>query len=241
MINWKGQGQTFNQLVSGIRMNKRTTPSFHNIFKALPAKHYRKEIASVDTKVGGVISVDEMLRPSGAIKTTTNLATGLCTSTNINPPNNTSEYPPTSDCIKNICGKDGHARQLVRSAGNARHVGKASPISSYHQYLVSRRRTYEQNSYHHPTEISGEYRGNGACIDEPCLDNPIVYYNPSNTKFKVQGGVSSSSRVDRLKLDTVLQTAHQSSVHTTANTLIVNARTVKGRINIENKKVQCAL
>lgn len=234
MTGWKGQGQTFNQLVSSIRLNKRTTTSEHDIFKALPAKHYRKEIASVNSH-GGVISVDEMLRPSGAIKTT-NVTAGLCTSLNINPPNNSSEYPSFVVCFPKVSGKDDDAEQLLRSAGNRRLVGKSVPISSNYQYLVSRRRTFAQSLYNHPTNVAGVFRPNGLC-DISC--NADIYYNPSNKKFQVQGGVTASSRLERLKLDTVTKAAYKSRLSaapTTSNTLIANPHTVKNRMNLVNRE-----
>lgn len=234
MTGWKGQGQTFNQLVSSIRLNKRTTLSEHNIFKALPAKHYRKEIASVDSH-GGVVSVDEMLRPSGAIKTA-NTTAGLCTALNINPPNNSSEYPSSVVCFPNMSGKDDDARRLLRSAGNRRLVDKPVPIASNYQYLVSRRRTFEQSLYNHPTNQVGVFRPNGLC-DDKC--EPEIYFNPSNKKFQVQGGVMASSRLERLKLDTVTKVAYKSRLSTaptTANTLIANPQTVKNRMNIVNRE-----
>jgi hypothetical protein len=240
MIGWKGQGQTFNQLVSSLKLNKRGTTSNHNIFKALPAKLYRKEIASVTgVSKGSVISVDEMLRPSGAIKTT-DTTTGLCTSLNINPPNNTTEYPSSVVCFKRVSGKDDDAKRLVRSAGNARRYGLASPIASHHQYLVSRRLTVEQSMYNHPTNVVGVYRPNGVLPSDISCNFPI-YHNPSNTKFQVQGGVTSSSRLERLKLDTVLKSSARASVKTTSNTIIANPRTVKGRMNLQNRDVKCVL
>jgi len=236
MIYWKGQGQTFNQIVSSMRLNKRTTTAVHDIFKALPAKHYRREIASIDTH-GGVVSVDEMLRPSGAIKTA-NTTTGLCTSQNINPPNNSSEYPHSVVCFANVSGKDDDARRLLRSAGNRRLVGKPVAIASNRQYLVSRRRTFQQSLFNHPTDVQGVFRPNGLCNDD-C--EPEIYHNPSNKKFQVQGGVTSSSRLERLKLDTVTKVAYKSrtsAAPTTANTLIQNPQTVKNRMNLVNR--ECA-
>ena len=234
MIYWKGQGQTFNQLVSSLRLNRRTATSTHNIFKALPAKLYRREIASVAGQ-GGVVSVDEMLRPSGAIKTS-NTTDGLCTSQNINPPNNSSEYPHSVVCFPNVSGKDDDARRLLRSAGNRRLVGKPAAIASNHQYLVSRRRTFQQSLFNHPTDVEGVFRPNGLC-DNDC--EPEIYYNPSNKKFQVQGGVTASSRLERLKLDTVTKVAYKSrtsAVPTTANTLIQNPQTVKNRMNLGNRE-----
>ena len=47
-------------------------------------------------------------------------------------------------------------------------------------------------------------QSSGACNNE-------TIYNPSNDKFKVQGAVSSSSRLDRLKLDVIRGTSRCSS------------------------------
>ena len=45
-IAWKGQ--TFNQVMSGLKMNKKTlSTNNHGLFLPHPMEHYRREIASV--------------------------------------------------------------------------------------------------------------------------------------------------------------------------------------------------
>jgi len=213
-VLWKGR--TFNQIVSGLKMN--TSTGSTGIFSALPAKHYRREIASVslsDRSYRPSMSVDESLRPGGAIRTDAGTDTGFCQTLDFSTvlPNDTTEQPVTNAC--SIRADD--ARRRVRSAGNARNPLGSKYNADFKQYLVKRQRTFAQSQTHHlqtgnrdaeagtTASLQNVYTPNGinACVGE---DNFVkAYYKPSNSKFGTQGGVSAGARLDRLKYDTILK------------------------------------
>lgn len=68
------------------------------------------------------------------------------------------------------------------------------------QYLQSRCKTYDQNNQIGTIVEKPEYLS-GACVND--CQNKHVIYKPSNTQFSCQGGVSSSSRIAKLKYDTI--------------------------------------
>lgn len=213
-VLWKGR--TFNQIVSGLKMNGPTNAT--NIFGALPMKHYRKEIASTtlaDRSSRPSMSVDEYLRPGAVITTTEDNNTGLCGTVDLSSvlPNDTTEQPVTTAC--SIRADD--ARRRVRSAGNARNPLGSKYNADFKQYLVNRKRTFAQSGYHHfqtgdssvdagaPASLQNVYTPNGINTCEDSANFVKSYYKPSNAKFATQGGVSSGARLDRLKYDTILK------------------------------------
>ncbi len=210
-VLWKGR--TFNQIVSGLKMNGSTEST--GIFGALPMKHYRREVASValsDRSSRPSMSVDESLRPGGAITTDAGTDTGFCQTLDFSVvlPNDKTEQPATTSC--SIRADD--ARRRVRSAGNARRPG-SKYNANFNQYLVNRQRTFNQSQSHHFktgdstfTSATNVYTPNGinSCPEVDDIENFVkAHYKPSNAKFATQGGVSSGARLDRLKYDTILQ------------------------------------
>lgn len=210
-VLWKGR--TFNQIVSGLKMNGSTEST--GIFSALPMKHYRREVASValsDRSSRPSMSVDESLRPGGAITTNVGSETGFCQTLDFSVvlPNDQTEQPVTPAC--SIRADD--ARRRVRSAGNARRPG-SKYNADFNQYLVNRQRTFDQSQSHHfkigdtsVTSAQNVYTPNGinACTNPDDPSNFVkAYYKPSNAKFATQGGVSSGARLDRLKYDAIKQ------------------------------------
>jgi len=210
-VLWKGR--TFNQIVSGLKMNGSTEST--GIFSALPMKHYRREVASValtNRNSRSSMSVDESLRPGGAIRTDAGSETGFCQTLDFSVvlPNDLTEQPVTPAC--SIRADD--ARRRVRSAGNARRPG-SKYNADFNQYLVNRQRTFDQSQSHHfktgdssVTSAQNVYTPNGisACTNPDDPSNFVkAYYKPSNAKFATQGGVSSGARLDRLKYDAIKQ------------------------------------
>ena len=157
-IAWKGQ--TFNQVMSGIKMNKKTLSSTnnHNLFMPQPMEHYRREIASVtsDKCDRPSMSVEVLLRPGGSIvhsvaTNANNLGVGNMT-VDINLINNKTEKP--GSCVGMCSDKANDARRRVRSAGMiTKKFNVAANNDTYytsnHQYLVNRSRTIQQNEYSH--------------------------------------------------------------------------------------------
>lgn len=157
-IAWKGQ--TFNQVMSGIKMNKKTLSASnnHNLFIPQPMEHYRREIASVDAdKCGRVsMSVDVLLQPGGSVinSDATNANTvGVGNMTvDFNLTNNKTEKP--TSCFGMCSDRANDARRRVRSAGMIRKkfnvaANNDTYYTSTNQYLVNRNRTIKQNEYVH--------------------------------------------------------------------------------------------
>lgn len=70
------------------------------------------------------------------------------------------------------------------------------------QYLQSRCKTYEQN------QQLGLYLDNSKYLSGEC-PNKYVIFKPNNSEFKQQGGVSSSSRIAKLRYDTIKDSQHK--------------------------------
>tara|TARA_B100000795_G_scaffold264804_1_gene245772 strand:- start:4600 stop:5343 length:744 start_codon:yes stop_codon:yes gene_type:complete len=78
---------------------------------------------------------------------------------------------------------------------------------SYNEFLRNKKMTYK---YRLPTSTAtdstykvGGYGGSKCEIAECTTKNNTVIWKPNNEKYNVQGAVSSSSRIDRLKLETI--------------------------------------
>jgi len=138
-------------------------------------------------------------------------------------------FPTTTSNIINRClSTQNNALKRVRSSGmiirkfnNNRNNDTYYTSSS--QYLNSRNKTFGQNTFHmlrkgDATCLPGSaasqqnvYASNisAHCSGDPTTYDPLqtsyipVYYKPNNTRFAEQGAVSSSSRILRLKYDTI--------------------------------------
>ena len=157
-VVWKGQ--TFNQVMSGIKMNKKTLSSTtnHNLFMPQPMEHYRREIASTtaDKCARTSMSVDVLQQPGGSIvnsasSNSNDVGIGNMT-VDFNLTNNTTEKP--GSCVGVCSDRADDARRRVRSAGMiVKKFNAAANNDTYytsnHQYLVNRNRTIKQNEYVH--------------------------------------------------------------------------------------------
>lgn len=138
---------------------------------------------------------------------------------------------PTSGANTNLVNRclsiQNNALTRVRSSGMIRRkydINKNNDTyyTSAGQYLDSRNKTFTQNTYHmlrkgDISSIPGSAKSqqnvyasntiahcsNSNAIDSLQTSYIPVYYKPSNTKFAEQGGVSSSTRLLRLKYDTI--------------------------------------
>ena len=148
-ISWKGQ--TFNQIVAGLKRNSNSTVP-KNIFAAQPTRHYRKEIANVGACSRASIKLDDFTSPGGTIVNTS--------STNQTQNVEVVEFGltvnkterPTTTCDKVACSKAADARRRVRSSGNVKRTFIQSKnndkyYTSTNEYLVSRNLTVAQNQY----------------------------------------------------------------------------------------------
>jgi hypothetical protein len=156
IVEWKDPANTFLQISAGIRYNSLGTLHDKGMFKALPLKIYRKEIATqmlgtTNPRTSGRVSAFE--QPGGTITTNNTDCTGVSNTTEINVSTEAS-----LDVIDNACSvflsPDDNARRRVRSSGmitkkfdNSRNAPKY--FTNSQQYMESRSKTYKSNSNFH--------------------------------------------------------------------------------------------
>jgi hypothetical protein len=76
---------------------------------------------------------------------------------------------------------------------------------SYNEFLRIKKMTYKYKlPTNRPTDDTYKAGGYGGsnCTTPECTTNNVIW-KPNNKKYNVQGAVSSSSRIDRLKLETI--------------------------------------
>lgn len=246
-ISWKGK--TFSQISANIQKNTVNSKSAPILTSRLiqnpqPLKIYRNEIASVALKNCGSRHASKMFHfetPGNIInnsKIVNTKANGLVNTHDITLPNNQGEYPgsscdtylnPQNPNLTNRCiSTQNNALKRVRSSGiirkkfdSSRSNGNSTYCTDTNQYLESRNRTYEQNTYHLLRKgDSGNVPGSAASSQNVYASNTVanckgtdidalttayvpVYYKPSNSRFAEQGAVTSSTRLLRLKYDTI--------------------------------------
>jgi hypothetical protein len=115
-----------------------------------------------------------------------------------------------NDVFKNVC-----CRPIIRSANTYIPVdpntGKTVDYSqSRVEYLNSRCKTFQQNSFNFDYNIITKEARSNCCNTEKCN---IVTYKPNNTKYSTQGAVSSSARLLRLKYNNITTSAKYNQNH----------------------------
>jgi hypothetical protein len=239
VTKWKGD--TFTQLTSTIHKNADvtldTSYSVHRLFKPLPSKVYRREIASHGSNSSVCnprtsMSIDELTRPGGYIVTDSNPAGDLAGIVNLELPNNSTELgTPACNTAGSCFSPAYNARRRVRSAGMIKNKfkdGVAAYYTNTQQYLTSRNESYDRNMFHYQT--NGETTPGTKCTLS-------ATYKPSNNRFKVQGGVSSSDYITRRNYDTITNVG--ASYRTTFGDSLANAMAYgvpnSGGTNIKEK------
>jgi hypothetical protein len=136
--------------------------------------------------------------------------------------------PENTNLVNRCLSVQNNALRKVRSAGMITrkfnlYKNNDTYYTSSGQYLDSRNKTFVQNTYHmlrkgdasclpgsaasqqnvYASNISAHCAGNPQTYDPLQTSYVPVYYKPSNTRFAEQGGVSSSTRLLRLKYDTI--------------------------------------
>ena len=163
----------------------------------------------------------------------------------------------TSKYLKSLSQEDSALRR-VRSAGmnrpryNAQLNNRPESYNSSAQYLQGRNKTFKQNQFNNlRIENVGNtseniYSSNTIQYCDTTSSNPDtqyvpVYYKPSNSKFAVQGAVDSSSRLVRLKYDTITDVGskmRKAYGEQTANALSYgvpgNGYTIKDKVGYPN-------
>jgi len=146
-IAWKGQ--TFNQIVAGLKMNQNTFSAKSHFFLPPPVKHYRREISKCPTRAS--TSVDLFSQPGGVVTNSKSIATKTVNSVDFNLTKNDTERPD-GNCDRVACSKSADAKRRVRSCGNVRRKFSASNDTYYTsntEYLTSRNRTVKQNEFNY--------------------------------------------------------------------------------------------
>jgi hypothetical protein len=224
LIKW--QGLTFQQVVSTLQKNTNTSTQTTSFFRAGPLKIYRRNIGRTNDSGALISSNNErqsvtianvMEQPGGAVNTTVpicyNNGVGIVTNQNI-----TNNAYQKGLCTTICVSEPANALKRVKSAGMIR--SKKYNVNSY-QYLDNRDRTFAQNQFNYIKSgnqtvkpgsalailANNQYVQNGN--GQFNVPNNVVIYKPNNAKYGQQGGVSSSARIDRLKLETIQTVALQ--------------------------------
>jgi hypothetical protein len=190
--------------------------------RPLPLKIYRREIATAPITTCNPrtsLSIDEINSPGGYLinpAVSNSSSIGLVNTLDPVLPNTTYEYPGQCKAmVQNGMCQDvaTNALNRVRRSG----IVKNNYYTSTKQYLESRCQSFQQNQYNFlrkgvatvkPGEnasLSNQYAANQStayCQTSIGCGMP-VYYKPNNSSFAQQGGVSSSSRIARLKYNTI--------------------------------------
>lgn len=241
-IKWKGP--TVSQVSAGVRLNKLTRQidlsnniiTGRRLFKALPLKIYRREIATVDVKCRPrtTLKIKDFDMPGGTIisnySTVGTTRTGLVNTTEILYENNTCQHPSTSSAVNtSICNAflstEANALRRVRSSGMIKRKFNTSAnndtyYTSTTQYLNSRNLSFQQNQYFHirtgdatvkpgtAKAVRNIYQANGINhCNNPSQNYVPIYYKPNNSQFGRQGAVSSSDLITRKKYNTITTAA----------------------------------
>ena len=104
-------------------------------------------------------------------------------------------------CGKSIPGSNKGCDAHTLSANT---VLKQNYYTTNSQYLQSRCKTFKQRSFNFSLDSSGNANANCTQSGNVSGDCKKVIYKPSNAKYSVQGAVSSSTRLLRLKYDSIV-------------------------------------
>ena len=217
VVSWKGM--TFKQITSTIQKNINNSTNIKSFFNAQPLKHYRKNIGETGSSGENIphnerqsVRITEIMEtPGGSTYTTIPICSnnGIEITTDPNIPN--SEYEKGVFNAVNALNR-------VRSSGMIRK--RSYNVNSY-QYLQNRDKTFSQNQFNYINSgdsnvkpgsslallNNNSYQQNGS--GQFNVANNTVIYKPNNSKFAQQGGVNSSSHIERIKYDTIQTIAHK--------------------------------
>jgi hypothetical protein len=159
----------------------------HIAGKPNPIKHWRKQLKpSVNTTV---IQSHPTIQALENATNTQSLETDLCKSYN-------------DIFYIDKCG-DTDSKKCIEVTRSANTIINKNFCWNSKQYLQSRCKTYHQNQSL-GIHVDGPVYFGASCKTDSSnnICKPVIY-KPNNSKFKQQGGVSSSSRIAKLKYDTI--------------------------------------
>lgn len=209
--------------------------------------------------------------PGGAVMVnpeTTNFdCKGITTTNEFNYNDQNASFNPCSACdtplegatdstfVRSLSAQD-NARRRVRSGGmnRTKFIASKNNTKNYYtsssQYLHGRNKTFKQNQFnslrmegaHSDENVYSSNTIQSCGTDENGNTSYVpVYYKPNNSKFANQGGVSSSTRLVRLKYDTITDVGSSYTAafgKQTANALAygvpANGYTIKDKIGYPN-------
>ena len=180
-------------------------------FKANPIKHWRKQLFPYyQTKSSKQISIDQINAPSTAISTNSNNID--CSNKNVLILKENIMLLRTCDGIK-VELENGVNK--TKCTGGTNHIRRSANTNlsknyyrNYNSYLKSKCRTYEDNSKLGTKKDDTNINFNSSkCATNMLSDgstcDKTIIYKPSNTKYSVQGAVSSSTNILRKKNDQI--------------------------------------
>jgi hypothetical protein len=229
-VTWKGPSTgsavpTWSRPLINNNINTNTNTNTGTSFAARPIKHWRKQLVpAANTGISGSSGVGmPMDRPGGSVYLG---ATVDCSSCHINladiiPTTKNTKFDSFSVAPSGECVACNPETNIIKSAVT---LLKKDYYSDTKGYLQSRCQTYDQklsttpipgNSYinsttHQPIPPSDSPTGSQVYYTDNCskkcvTDNSRVrtIYKPNNQQYSQQGAVDSSSRLARLKYNTI--------------------------------------
>jgi hypothetical protein len=177
-----------------------------NYFVANPISHYRKQYFTFNNSYSRQSVIGTLDKPGSNIVSNKDCA--ALEGENLNNIHNVHILRKNqTDCVNsNECKRIKRATTVINKKDDTQH----NYSSSYREHLNRRCKTYVKNlpqkSYNkgknsddHSNRSSDT--GNNICVitNKSGTCDKTVYYYPSNTKYMVQGPVTSSSRIAHLK------------------------------------------
>lgn len=230
-VSWKGR--TFTQITSKIQKNRiLITNNSDIIYRARPLPIYRREIASKKTSSStGRNRISAQIRafeqPGGYLVNVTNMSDSLGIESildeqTVKPFNQKNEkycnekIPfDVNDQINIKClSAQSNALRKTRSSG----IIKPKYYTNTKQYLYNRKKTFEQNQFNYlksgdrnalpgsADSFKNTYESGGGVFntkDNGKILNCPVVYKPSNYNYSKNTAVESSTRVNRIKYNTL--------------------------------------
>lgn len=223
VLSWKGS--TLQEVVTTIQKNTNTSTQLKSLFSSpLPLKIYRRNIGPTTNNNFSYNNQSQSLKisyiqeqPGSTILTNVPICdnNGINITVDLNLPNSNYEK---GVCNSSCISLPINALNRVRSAGMIRT--KNYNVNSY-EYLQNRDRTISQNQFNYIQTGNNNVKPGSALalLDNNTyvqngsgqfnVPNKIVIYKPNNSKYAQQGGVSSSSHIERIKLETIENIAYQ--------------------------------
>ena len=235
--------------VNGTHPGDDHNPSKGCFGRARPIRHWRKQLHPIakngTSRSGMSMSMDS---PGAAVlfskvskdetncKTCTDSKKGTTILTHIAHPGHCLHCPEDTSNISTCC----NSKKSIRRTANTRiplhntNSSNSSILNNYYpsnkNYLYAKCKTYNQNlggAVDGTVSLGNMYASltcpNGACGNSSSTSNkPMHVFKPNNAQFQVQGAVSSSDRITRLKLNTIQTNAasfHNAFTTTTSSSL----------------------